>query len=217
MAVDLRAGHPPGCDLRSPAERGEPPSQVGERPRILSVGMLPDDRTSGVEVMRRISSDPSGRAAGELLAENYALMPASFDPGLRTLVTSLIDDGKFPVLIMCREGKDRTGFACTLLLLALGVDPDEVLAEYLRSDASFDRDAVAAAVSAHLGDDAPRVTDAVIDALRVRDTYLVGALRAIDERYGSIEQYLERVGGIDEQRREQLRTLFVEPRGGKTG
>jgi protein-tyrosine phosphatase len=173
--------------------------------------MLPDERTSGVEVMGRIFSDPSGRAASELLAENYALMPASFDPGLRALVTSIVDGSELPVLITCREGKDRTGFACSLLLLALGVDRDEVFAEYLRSDASFDRDALAAAVPAHLGDGARRLTDAVVNALRVRDTYLAGALHAIDERYGSIAQYLETVGGIDEQRREQLRALLLDP------
>jgi protein-tyrosine phosphatase len=178
---------------------------------MLAVGLLPDERTSGIEVMRRISSDPSGRAAVQLLAENYALMPASFDPGLRSLVTSIVDDGDLPVLIWCREGKDRTGFVCSLLLLALGVSPDEVLAEYLRSDANFDRDAVSAAVSSHLDEDAPVVSDAVLDALRVSEAYLAGALRTIDERYGSIEHYLETVGGIDEPRRERLRALLLVP------
>jgi hypothetical protein len=66
---------------------------------------------------------------------------------------------------------------------------------------------------AHLDDDAPPLADAVLDALRVRDAYLAGALRAIDEHYESIDGYLEEVGGIDARRRDQLRELLLEPLG----
>ena len=39
-----------------------------------------------------------------------------------------------PFLIHCTKGKDRTGIACILILLALGADPETALKDYLRSN-----------------------------------------------------------------------------------
>ena len=114
------------------------------------------------------------------------------------------------MLITCREGKDGTGFVCTLLLVAVGVGPDERLADQLRSDAHFDRAGVAAVLRAHLDPDAPAVADAVLDALRVREECLLRALDTIDERYGSVERYVATVGGIDDGRRRRLRALVLD-------
>src|SRR5205814_7353234 len=42
-----------------------------------------------------------------------------------------------PALIHCSAGKDRTGWAASLVLLALGVDEGEVIAHYLESNARY--------------------------------------------------------------------------------
>lgn len=44
------------------------------------------------------------------------------------------DDFKFPVLIHCLSGKDRTGIVVAALLLILGVDEKAIEAEYLLSE-----------------------------------------------------------------------------------
>ena len=41
----------------------------------------------------------------------------------------------YPVLIHCRAGRDRTGFASIVIQLALGVSTENAIGEYLRSDA----------------------------------------------------------------------------------
>lgn len=43
-----------------------------------------------------------------------------------------------PVLMHCAAGKDRTGIAVAALLLAAGVDPDAVVADYLATGSTLD-------------------------------------------------------------------------------
>jgi len=42
-----------------------------------------------------------------------------------------------PVVFHCTAGKDRTGFAAALVLMALGVSRDEVMKDYLLTNESF--------------------------------------------------------------------------------
>jgi protein-tyrosine phosphatase len=52
-------------------------------------------------------------------------------------VLEVLADAEAPVLVHCAVGKDRTGVVAGVLLLALGVAPDDVVADYARSDAAM--------------------------------------------------------------------------------
>jgi protein-tyrosine phosphatase len=182
----------------------------GARPRVAALQVLPDHRTGGAEVMAGLVADPSGASATAFLAENYALMPSSFAPGLRALFEAIIDRRELPVLLCCREGKDRTGFVVSILLAALGVEAGEIRDEYLRSAPHFAAAEVAAALAAHVVDGSDGPSDAVLRAMQVHLTYLTAAFDAIDDEYGGIAAYLEDAGGLDELRRRQLQGLILE-------
>ena len=49
------------------------------------------------------------------------------------------DVQRWPVLLHCTSGKDRTGVAVAVLLTALGVDANIVIEEYLLSDGEAQR------------------------------------------------------------------------------
>jgi protein-tyrosine phosphatase len=51
------------------------------------------------------------------------------------LFTLLQQPDVYPVLIHCRAGRDRTGFISIVIQLALGVRIEDIVGEYLRSDA----------------------------------------------------------------------------------
>src|SRR3546814_2414447 len=63
---------------------------------------------------------------------NYAAMPEPFAPYIRPLFEA-VADGQLPLLVHCTAGKDRTGLVVAVLLLALGVSREDVLADYGRS------------------------------------------------------------------------------------
>jgi protein-tyrosine phosphatase len=200
------------CDLRSPKERAKHPIQwVGDRPRFAEIAILPDVRTAGPEIMQSIVSDASGGAARRLLLENYAAMPRAFEHHLPDLVGSIVDERELPLLIACTAGKDRTGFVCALLLSALGVSYDDIVADYLRSNEWFDPTVIRDALAAWLGAESEVTpSDAVLDALKVHIAYLDSAFAAIERDYGSLDTYLTQAGGLDERRRSALRAALLE-------
>ena len=46
-----------------------------------------------------------------------------------------VAEGKVPIIFHCASGKDRTGAAAILLLLALGVDEETVMEDFLLTNA----------------------------------------------------------------------------------
>jgi len=88
-----------------------------------------------------------------------------------------------PVVFHCTAGKDRTGFAAALILLALGVPRAVVVQDYLLTNQVFQQPP-----SAHGG--IPPEALAVL--WRVQQGFLDAALHAVDADHGGIERYLAR-------------------------
>ena len=57
----------------------------------------------------------------------------------RTLFAHLLEDSA-PLVIHCTAGKDRTGFACALILHTLGVSEEVISADYLLTNQFYRRD-----------------------------------------------------------------------------
>ncbi len=106
-----------------------------------------------------------------------------------------------PVVFHCTAGKDRTGVAAALILLALGVPRGVVLRDYLLSNALYKRPAM------------PH-TDTPADALavlwQVKAAFLDAALDAIDAGHGRIDDYLSRRLGLGPAAMAALRSRYLE-------
>ena len=75
----------------------------------------------------------------EVMRDSYRSYVRHNTPRFRSLFAHLLED-RAPLVIHCTAGKDRTGFACALILHALGV-PDDVIAEdYLLTNRFYRRD-----------------------------------------------------------------------------
>jgi protein-tyrosine phosphatase len=91
-----------------------------------------------------------------------------------------------PLVFHCTAGKDRTGFAAALILLALGVPRAVVIEDYLLTN-----DLVRDLPPAHGGVSA----EALAVLWRVQQGFLDAALQAVDADHGGVERYLgERLG-----------------------
>lgn len=67
-------------------------------------------------------------------------MPERAGAALRAVVAAIADGG---VLFHCMSGRDRTGMISMLLLTAVGVEPEEIVADYLASVANAGAQAAA--------------------------------------------------------------------------
>ncbi len=142
-------------------------------------------------------------AARRFMTEEYQRFPTlgGAQRAVRQVI-SLLASGR-PVITHCFAGKDRTGFTVATVLDAIGVDPDAVLADFLRSNDAVPqlRDAILESVRERTETDEEvtfaeaRLTDAV---LGVQQEYLDAARRSIEANFGGLKSYLEAAGVTDE-------------------
>ena len=105
----------------------------------------------------------------------------------RTFFASVQNGGDIPILFHCSAGKDRTGIAAALILFALGVDKETILADYESSN-GYLREKYAPVI-----EQKPYLKG----LLTVKRLYLESAFALIGREYGSIDAYLETELAVD--------------------
>ena len=159
-----------------------------------------------------LRADPSSGAARAMMLGIYRELPRAAAPHLSRIFCR-IAGGDLPVLIHCTAGKDRTGFVCAMILSALGVETDAIMADYLfTNDRISDR--VRAATARFAGENLCRdVPGHALDTLvSVVPEFLAASLEAIVDRFGSVHSYLEREAGLDAAHLRALHDRLVESR-----
>jgi protein-tyrosine phosphatase len=212
------------ADLRSPAEvarRGG-----GAVPDGVAVHNLPfpevshshegeaPHESSWNKMMTEYSEEEPSVAARRWMTAEYERFPTldGARRAVRQIITMLADER--PVLVHCFAGKDRTGFAVAVALEAAGVAPDDILADYLRSNDAVGplREAILTTMRSREG-----ITDEVLsfaesrltdEVLGVREDYLVSSRRALDETHGGLAGYLA-AAGVDDQTVTRMRTRLL--------
>lgn len=203
LAIDLV------CDFRRVDEQENEPSRLpSERPpRIASLPITPGSNASFFE---QAEEEFSGRETmfGFMVKinEDFAIAQT---PTYRRMFEEILalDDASF--LVHCAAGKDRTGFAAAIILLALGVGRDVVMRDYLMTSQFFLPDAeIARLQQKYAMEHLPG--DAVRPMLEVHEDYLARALDSIEERFDSLDHYLEEALGVGPAEREELRQRYLE-------
>lgn len=106
-----------------------------------------------------------------------------------------------PVVFHCTAGKDRTGVAAALLLLALGVHRSDVMEDFLLTNRHYVRPAQANALW----------PDEILQVLwAVQESFLDTALDRIERVHGGVERYLAERVGLGPERRERLAARLLE-------
>lgn len=115
----------------------------------------------------------------------------------------LLLESDAPIVFHCTAGKDRTGFAAALILLALGVPRPVVMQDYLLTNGLYRRP----------GGVASPAPQEVLDVLwGVQESFLEVALHGVEVEHGGIDNYLERVLHINAPARARLAQLYLQKR-----
>ncbi|WP_224403021.1 tyrosine-protein phosphatase [Pseudonocardia sp. ICBG1034] len=114
-----------------------------------------------------------------------------------------------PTLLHCAAGKDRTGLVTALLLRLLGVDDDEIVADYLRSGPNMVRIVERFRTWPRYRDHIDVVPPAVYEA---REYTIRGFLAALDRDHGGAHGWARR-RGIAASVPRQLRDGLLVPAG----
>jgi protein-tyrosine phosphatase len=185
-------------DFRGTEERVAAMCGVAE----IAVHSLPIEPTVVATLRARLAERAALSTADalEVMRDSYRNYVRYNTPSFRALFAHLLED-RAPLVIHCTAGKDRTGFACALILHALGV-PDEVIAEdYLLTNRFYRRDPNA---SSELPDEVRQVLGSV------QSSFLAAAFEAIGADYGDLEAYFSDGLGLDAGQRARLQARYLE-------
>ncbi|HEX7095446.1 MAG TPA: tyrosine-protein phosphatase [Acidimicrobiales bacterium] len=203
-------------DFRGPIDiAAEGEDRLPPRARLVRIPM--HDPARGADIRTILFESPpevllarfgDGRAAEAMVrgacafvtdarrVEQYGLM-------LRTIIDN--EDGA--TVIHCSAGKDRTGWAASLMLLALGVPEQTVIEHYLESNAHQRDRSERLAQLARAGID-PTTLQPFFE---VREEYKRAALEALERSWGGIEGYLRDGLCISDEELARFRATMLEP------
>jgi protein-tyrosine phosphatase len=190
-------------DFRLPAERDASPDRLpqGSSIRRVEAGFIP---AGTLEMLALVKAGTI--AASELerwVIAQYRLFCVDHTEEYRQTFAVALDPKSYPLLLHCTSGKDRTGFAAALVLLALGVSRDTVIEDYNLTNL-YRRP-----VPHLFGPETPDEVAAVL--LSAQPKYLEAALDEIDRVFGSFDDYLGRALGVGDSDRQRLVDLLTEP------
>jgi protein-tyrosine phosphatase len=184
-------------DFRGHDERAAAVCVVEE----ITVHSLPIEPTVVAALRARLSAGTlSADAALEIMRESYRNYVRLNTHSFRALFTHLLDD-RAPLVIHCTAGKDRTGFACALVLRSLGVADDVIAGDYLLTNRFYRRDPTA-------GTDLP---DDVRQAIGSVDaSFLAAGIEAVSADYGDLESYFRDGLGLGDRERAALKQRYLQ-------
>jgi protein-tyrosine phosphatase len=168
----------------------------------ITVHSLPVEPTV-VAALRAIVASGTPLSTDHAIAvmrESYSGYVQNNTPRYRTLFAHLLEDSA-PLVIHCTAGKDRTGFACALILHTLGVSKDTIAEDYLLTNRFYQRDPNH---STDLPDEIRQVLGSV------REAFLAAAFEAIDADYGDLETYLREGLGLGKAERAHLEARYLQ-------
>ena len=194
-------------DFRSEEEVAKDPDLIPEgqeieyinEPIIFDV----EDTTNLRE--RIVSGEIEAAEANEILVEGNRLFATDMASRFQPFIDCLLE-GKGPIVYHCTSGKDRTGFATMLLLAAVNVGRDTIVDDYLLSNyyryemntKRLKRLRYAQIIKRNL--DLTTIAPLMI----VDRRYINAAFDAIEDKYGTVDAFLEAEYGLTPEKRAEL-------------
>lgn len=196
------------CDFRTNSERSRRPTtwHAGG-----AIELVTHDYEMSVGVLQEIAKSNlfDSTKVRKLILDVYTDLPEEQAPNYTALFRQLAS-GKVPLVFNCSAGKDRTGVAAALILLALGVEKEEVIADYMLTNEWIESLVGILQQEPEYGRWVAEQPEVAYPLLRAEAEYLDTTLALLDDRYGGVEGYLTGRLGISAGEIETIRDLLLE-------
>jgi protein-tyrosine phosphatase len=202
-------------DFRNAADKKLEGPDV-ELPGVHNVSLPLSDPADGAEFWKMVREGDlkqlralleDGKAENRMIASYRTIITGRTAEHSQVLAS--LAQNSVPALMHCAAGKDRAGLSIAVTLLALGVEREAIVADYLESNAKHRRYKVYRnGSSADLY--SPEVMELLSPLFDARAEYLAAAIDTLEETWGDVEAYLERGLGLTPALRERLRERLLD-------
>lgn len=203
-------------DLRTKAEVDARPDELPKGVNYTLLNVLADAKQASAAQIEELLHNPKeaneklgGGKIDSLFVKTYRdfISLPSAKSAFRELFLSIADPAKTPALFHCTTGKDRTGWGAAAILTLLGVSPEVVMEDYMKSN-----EYILPMYSKEIKEFEAAGGDStiVLSILGVRPLYLQASLDEMKHNYGSIENYFSEGLGIDTEQQKKLRDRFLK-------
>ncbi|MBR3250882.1 MAG: tyrosine-protein phosphatase [Erysipelotrichaceae bacterium] len=195
-------------DLRTPVERMEKPDAYIDGAENLSIPVF----KSAIEGISHEEETKMLQEAGGLAPFYYLMVTdencrRNFNTILTTIFSFPYEQGS--LLWHCTEGKDRCGLVSAFVLLALGVDLDEVKRDYDLTNLVNEKKAMKYYEQALRNGDPQSQAEYVRDMFLAKPEYLETAIDAIKKNYNDFDTYFEKGLNIDRKLIERFKNSIL--------
>ena len=218
------------CDFRRLEEAAKQPSLL---PQGLQPTAIPISPGSTIDFFSAISDQAIDEAKIDaFMQEINQDLALNHQPSYRAMFDQLLASADAGSIIHCSAGKDRTGFGGLLLLSALGVSDDDIMADYLLTNQyvkiereiarwtanygadkaeefSADSDQVNSAREAQKQHQGEFNHQALAVILKVKSSYLQTAIDTIRQEFGTNLAYLEKQIGLSAPELSRLKSAYL--------
>jgi protein-tyrosine phosphatase len=203
------------CDLRAHDERRKEPDRIPNNSGIKSVHIpMKSKRHHELGLIQIIFALVTGKARKinfeQVLIEIYQEFVSGFLEEFSSILKLISDNNNLPILIHCKGGKDRTGFACALIQLLLDTPLELVEQDYLLTNKCF-LEIKEEYLSRFKYLSIFGVSrEKLLPFFEARKEYLETALNQIKKDYGTVNNYAKHGLYFSEEDKFELNKLLLE-------
>ncbi len=209
------------CDFRSREERADEPTNwlAGEIDYVVWDYSTEEDGSGFEEVLSNPDATPED--VTQLMISLYHEIAYQHADRYKVMFDRLAK-GEIPLAFNCSAGKDRAGTAAALLLTALGVPRETVVADYALSEQVVDYAAEFAAPPKDgagedgEGEDSPYAylsalpPELIAPLLRSDPRYIEAALDTLTENHGSVLAFIQDELEVTDEELAAIRSALLE-------
>ncbi len=190
-------------DFRSDKTAKKYPILLHPNIRRISLPIIPMD----LEKMNEQMDDEklTRSDAIRFVQDSYVGIVENYKNEFKDMFNLMTDENNYPLLLVGSLGKDRVGIASYFILHAVGI-PERVIEEdYLYSNRTIDISKVVD--NAHTLPE--YMQEAITALLSVNSAYLIYAIDYINQKYGSVDNYMEKELSVTQGKKNILRKYLL--------
>ena len=198
------------CDFRRIEEQqGEPSRLPGDKPpRVASLPIIPGSNARFFEEAGAEVAGGRQKMFDFMLEINRDFVEDQTEIYGR-MFREILDLENARFLVHCAAGKDRTGFAAAIILLALGVSREWVMRDYMLTGRFFQPHREIDRLRRKYDMQHMDATS-ILPMLEVHEDYLARALGVIDRNFPSVQTYLAEALDVGPADVAELRARYLD-------